>query len=588
MKQFQRVQIRTIGAALGLWLCAFVVGYQLEINNSVLVVLAAAAALHAYRKVLPRTLPRRAQVWCGLYTLLLSLAVTTGRAVHYVEARSGPEENYIDWGPELLPASLALAVLLYPAVLAIFRLTLQHPLPRTGRSPRRRVWLVMWAVIFLCWTPYLLTFYPAGIVGDGAQTLELSLQSGVPSGNHWVVMYSLTLRFFLWLGSLVKADPHFGLFLFALVQSLLLSAVCAAVSYKVWRLGIPRCMAWGSMAMYAASGFFASYGMVLWKDTLFSAGVVWLVLQLWQLSGREPGLKECLNFTLTTLFLCFWRNNGLHVLILCLAALAVLWRRRGVRLLACGLAVAVFTVVVTGPVYDALKISKDSPAESLSIPIQQIGAVIASGTELTEEQQAVLYAIQPENIWRENYCPSLADDLKSGANIDGEYLSRHLGDFLRVWAELLPSHFSVYVQAYLMETLGFWQPGVFLGNYPDYWIGVQDVENRGWHSTDWPEVLTGHSLRGPLFRNTRFVASGTMVWLMLLSVTLVLAQGRDRRRRLMLLTLFVASWVILLLAVPIAYSYRYIFMLPVGLPLLCALPFATADSGEPAQPSLSI
>ena len=566
---------KTAAAAVVLLACAWSVNYKLELGGPIITVAAAAAALYGYRRAQSHAAPVRAQVWCGIYTVLVSLAIVAGRDVHYIGARGTAEENYLDWGLDSLAASLALAVLLYPALLALYRFTVRRPLGAAERRPPcRRVLLVMWALIFVCWTPYLLTFYPAGIVGDGALTLEEALAPGVPSGNHWVVLVILTLRFFLWLGSLISADLHVGVFLYALAQSLLFSAVCAAVAYRLWRAGAPRWAAWGSAAMYAVSGFFASYGMALWKDALFAAGVVWLALQLWQLSQAEPGWKQCLNFTLTALFLCFWRNNGLYVLLLCLTALTVLMRRRAKRLLACGLAAVIFAMVVTGPVYDALGIRKDSLTESVSVPMQQIAAALSDGAATPPEQEAVLFRILPEEEWTASYHPTLSDDLKGNTALDAVYLETHFGDFLAVWVQLLPANFGTYVEAYLMQTLGCWQPGVFQGSYTDYWIGVQDVAGRGWHSTDWIETLTGRSLSQLLQRSTRFVPSGTMVWVMFLVLALVLAQGQGRRARLLVLAPFAASWLVLMLAMPIAYAYRYILMMAVGLPLLCLLPFA--------------
>lgn len=574
MTQPQTLPPRTALAGAALLLCALLACYKLELGP-VAAVLAAAAALYGYRRAGGEGTPRRAWLCCGGYAALFSLAVVAGRDVHYAGMEGGADVNFIDWGADSLLASLALAVLVCPAVLALYRFALRRQLtPVQARPSRLSVWFAMWALIFVCWTPYLLTFYPAGIVGDGALTLEEALTPGVPSSNHWVVPVILTMRFFLWLGSLISADLHVGVFLYALAQSLLFSAVCAAVAYRLWRAGAPRWAAWGSAAMYAVSGFFASYGMALWKDALFAAGVVWLALQLWQLSQAEPGWKQCLNFTLTALFLCFWRNNGLYVLLLCLAALTVLMRRRAKRLLACGLAAVIFAMVVTGPVYDALGIRKDSLTESVSVPMQQIAAALSDGAATTPEQEAVLFRILPEEEWTASYHPTLSDDLKGNTALDAVYLETHFGDFLAVWVQLLPANFGTYVEAYLMQTLGCWQPGVFQGSYTDYWIGVQDVAGRGWHSTDWIETLAGRSLSQLLQRSTRFVPSGTMVWVMFLVFALVLAQGQGRRARLLVLAPFAASWLVLMLAMPIAYAYRYILMLAVGLPLLCLLPFA--------------
>ena len=574
MTQPQTLPPRTALAGAALLLCALLACYKLELGP-VAAVLAAAAALYGYRRAGGGRTPRRAWLCCGGYATLLSLAVVAGRDVHYAGMEGGADVNFIDWGADSLLASLALAVLVCPAVLALYRFALRRQLtPAQARPSRLSVWLAMWALIFVCWTPYLLTFYPAGIVGDGALTLEEALTPGVPSSNHWVVPVILTMRFFLWLGSLISADLHVGVFLYALAQSLLFSAVCAAVAYRLWRAGAPRWAAWGSAAIYAVSGFFASYGTALWKDALFAAGVVWLALQLWQLPQAEPGWKQCLNFTLTALFLCFWRNNGLYVLLLCLAALTVLMRRRAKRLLACGLAAVIFAMVVTGPVYDALGIRKDTLTESVSVQKQEIAAAQSHGAATTPEQEAVLFRILPEEEWTASYHPTLSDDLKGNTALDAAYLETHFGDFLAVWVQLLPANFGTYVEAYLMQTLGCWQPGVFQGSYTDYWIGVQDVAGRGWHSTDWIETLTGRSLSQLLQRSTRFVPSGTMVWVMFLVLALVLAQGQGRRARLLVLAPFAASWLVLMLAMPIAYAYRYILMLAVGLPLLCLLPFA--------------
>lgn len=588
-KQSKRLHLPadlSVGAVL--LLCAVLAAYHLEWNGPVIPVLGAVASAWLYRKERGNPSVVRAKVSSAIYSLLVSLAIIIGKDVQFSGGmRDGPDVNYIDWGPDSAVAALALAVLLYPAVTALLRLSVRFRIPTAAtRTPDNKIFLIMWGLIFICWIPYLLTFYPAGIVGDGALTLEEAMTPGVPNSNHWVVLYILTLRFFLWLGSLVKTDPHFGVFLYALTQSIVFAATCAAVSYKLWKVGAPRWAAWGCAAMYAISGFFASYGMAVWKDGLFSAGVVYLAIQLWELP-KTPGWKPCLKFALTALFLCFWRNNGVHVLILCLLAVLILLRRQAKRILACGLAVVVGTMVIQGPVYDALQIQKDSLTESISIPLQQLAAVICSGEILSPEQERVLYSILPKEEWVDKYSPTLSDDLKGNAEINREYLEENFGDFLKVWAQLLPGNFGTYVEAYLMQTLGFWQPGVFGGNYSDYWIGIQDSADRGWHITDWPDVLTGHSIAQPLQRRTAYVPSGTAVWIMLLSAALLIGQGKCRRRMLTLAP-FLAGWAVIMVAVPIAYSYRYILMVAIGLPIICVLPFCPEPDIENGKKAAAV
>lgn len=520
--------------------------------------------------------PGHARVWAGVYSLLLSAVLTVSRLVRGgTDISAGPETNYIEWnGKKDLAILLPLAVLLWLAFLQLRRVCAAHSLNGMQPRPRgRRCFLIAWGLIFLGWSPYLLAYWPVGLVGDGAHALEEALAAGVPSSNHWVVLYILTLRFFVWLAGLFGGGLSVGLCLYAVAQSAAFAAVCAAVVWQLYRLGVPRLVVAACTVLYACSGFFASYGMAAWKDTLFSAAVVLLAMQLWQAGVRGDSPRQAAAFFFTLLFVCFWRNNGIYVAVPAVVILALACRKQALRMAAAGAAALLITLAVQGPGYDALGIEKDSMTESISVPLQQLAATLYEGRPVTEEQGEVLFSILPEEEWTRVYSPCISDDLKGNALLDSAYLEEHFSDFLRVWAELLPANLDVYVEAYLMQTLGFWQPGSWNGFYYEYFVGVQDLHGRGVVSVDWFRQWTGIDVAGILLNSTRFVSCGTMVWIMLGVFCFCLAKPRGRRRAdLLLLTPLLFSWLSLMLAVPIAHSYRYALMLPIALPLLCLLP----------------
>ena len=80
-----------------------------------------------------------------------------------------------------------------------------------------------------------------------------------------------------------------------------------------------------------------------------------------------------------------------------------------------------------------------------------------------------------------------------------------------------------------MQMLGYWQPSVYQGNYYDYWLGIQDPFGRGWAQKDWIETLTGRSIRPVLEKRMEFIPSGTMVWGMLLALSLIIAQNSNSK-----------------------------------------------------------
>lgn len=520
------------------------------------------------------------------YSLLLALAIILSGQVHYVEMRSSELVNFIDIRAIHFLLAVLLAVLIFPAVVLLLDFWGTHGV-KTRLKARDRIsykfFLSAWAVVFFCWLPYLLTFYPGGVVGDGACAIEEALLPGFPQHSHWGVLHILLLKFYIWLGSQFTADINAAIFLYVTAQSICLSGIFAFMAAKVQQKGFPNVVAWMVVFVYAISGFFASYGMSLWKDGLFGGAVVLLALHLWDCPEEgKISPSYAATFVLLGFFLCFWRNNGLYlftfILLGCLFFLKV--EKRTV-LVSLGLLVIIISLIIQGPVYDSLQVGKDTLSESLSVPLQQIAAVINEGTELTPYQEEILFSMLPEEEWLSNYCPTLSDDIKApvGLNIAHWDMS-HLLSFLHVWLQLLLPNLKTYVEAYFMQMLGYWQLGTQMANYYDYWIGVQDLFNRNIIAQDLIKYTFQFSIYDLLTANMKFLSSGTMVWIMLFSIAAVWGQGHKRDRRLLVLLPMLGSWLVILLAAPIAYAYRYIIMLPMALPLFILLPLYHSGTEE--------
>lgn len=543
-------------------------------SNMLLISLIAIIVFLCYRKMLSLNIISREKIIVGLYSVFLSLAIIVGHEVHYSEMRSNVSENFIDLDLSSVLTGLSLAILIFPVMVNIVELIKRYKINQHDHNgiDAKLFFAVSWIIIFLSWVPYLLTFYPAGIVGDGAETLEFSLQDGIPSHNHWVVLYILLLKLFIHIGRLISQDINVALFLYSVTEALIYSAVCAVTVATIRKKGAPNLTVYISLCIYALSGFFASYSMTLWKDGIFSAAVILLVLLLWDYPKDElVSIGYCIKFAIISFFICFLRNNGTYVLILCILGIVILFGKKAKKLIVTGIIVTSMTLIIQGPIYNMLGIGKDSLIESCSVPLQQIAAVVSEGGELSQDQANIIYSVMPREMWIKNYCPTLSDDIKHAA--DAVYLQNHFGDFLKVWGQLLIPNFLTYVKAYLMQVLGFWQPGVFQGNYWDYWIGIQDLHNRGYQATDLFQGITGISIKELLLGRMQFISSGTMVWLLLFSGVAVACQDSYKRERMLVMLPLIASWGIIMIASPIAYAYRYIVMIPMAFPVIFLLPF---------------
>lgn len=567
-------QLKLMGYIL-IFLATFNTFQKFDNSNMILILIITGICILCYKKISQFNNTKNEIIIVGIYSVLLSTAVILGHEVHYVKMRSSMAENYIDLDISCILTGISLAILIFPILIIIINTIKNNRIIEKNNIDIniKNFFLTSWSIIFISWTPYLLTFYPAGIVGDGALTLEQVLHDGLPTHSHWGVLYILVLKIFIHIGRLFSPDINIAIFIYAVVQSLVYSMVCALVVTKLRKKGVSKLLSCIVIIVYAMSGYFASYSLSLWKDGIFSAAVILFILLLWDYPKEEnPPFKYYMKFMAVSLFICFWRSNGMHILLLSIIAIVIILGKNTKKLITTGILVIIFTTVIQGPIYNMVGIEKDSIEQSLSVPLQQIAAVVSEDADSISEKQAeIIYSILPREEWINNYCPTLSDDIKN--SVDAEYLQEHLGDFLKVWSELLVPHFSTYVEAYLMQTLGFWQPGEFQGNYSDYWIGIQDIYNRGYHQIDLIQNTTSLSVEDFLESRMQFISSGTMVWLLLFSAVVVLCQERYRRKRILVLAPLIATWMVIMVAAPIAYAYRYIHVLAMAFPIIFLIPF---------------
>ncbi len=557
----------TVAATLGL-----------GVNCIPIAIVASLVVGHCTLKVLRNPPGKRESLLLGIWSLFFGLATSISQGLHFTNITA--TDNYLDIGARHMLAGCLLGIVLWPIVVQLRRNANRVRLfnvSATGFS--RRSFFVFWILILAAWVPYLLTYYPGGIVGDGAHALEEAFHAGPPTKSHWGVCHILVLRLFLKIGHLFTADPQVGIFLYIIASSIFISGVFALVAESFARRGAPAWLPACIAGVYAFSGFFASYAMSLWKDGPYGAGVTLLVLLLWDIAEeRMASRRHIVRFAMIGLFICMWRPNGVHHFLLTLPCVALLLRRRSPTLVAVGVSVVAFSLFVYGPVHRHFGIKSDKLTESISIPLQQVAAVVRSGRPLTETQKAVLFEMMPEVAWRTKYTPSRSGPLKLALN--QSRIKSQFPGFMKVWLQLLPRNLTTYFNAYLLETLGFWHPFSWRGHYLDYWFGIQDIHNRGFHKTDLFLDFTGVSAEQMLERNVRFISSGTMIWVLFLSSVLVLCRRRSASLSLLPLSPLLTGWAILMVSTPMAYDYRYIVFLAFAWPVVFSMPFTEHDNGS--------
>lgn len=179
--------------------------------------------------------------------------------------------------------------------------------------------------------------------------------------------------------------------------------------------------------------------------------------------------------------------------------------------------------------------------------------------------------ILPLSEWRESYSPFLVDSIKWAQGFDASVIASDKTKFFGMYFLAGLQNPSIYMEAFLLNNCGFWDPFVGVNenvaayNYTN-WPGVEAPDQ-----IDLISILTGFSLR-PILIPMLFPSSGLLVWILLFTSFVASLPRRGGLCGLYDAPLLLL-WGTLVIASPIAYSFRYICVLLFILPVLLVLPF---------------
>ena len=495
------------------------------------------------------------------------------------------------------------------------------PQPKDDVFGKRRGFLFVLLLLLVSWLPDLLSFAPGSVLDDSLASIT-PWTNGTPLTNHHPVVYSLLVGGFVYLSKILPLSLNAAVFLYSLVQSVCLAGTLAAMFCRLQRAGARRCVLAAGVAYAMIVPYFPAYAMILWKDPLYSCALLWLSMLLFDAVRKEGGLSDRawqIKWFLALLCTAFLRNNGAFCLLFMAAALLLSGQRKRFFCTACmTVIVALLFFTVQHTVYPLCHIADTEYTEKIGIPLQQLAATVAYEGKTGEEEREFLFKIMPEQEWKARYAPCLADKIKwtDGANM--EYISQNKRSFWKVWCTLLLKNPAIYLRAYGMDTFGFWVPGVQNRyGYVDLYITKNDL---GLHQTDLVQKLFGSSIRPLLKRRRIWIGSGTLLWMTLGGMLLDLLcregsgskisgrevtgregsgskipdskvsgskgsgskiSGREGEKAggggwtIYLPTL--GNVLTVLIATPVAFSLRYVYVFAIGLPLYVLLPFLYAE-----------
>ena len=521
---------------------------------------------------------------CGVFASALALSIVMG-------GKFQPQTNTLEpfYRSDLMYLAALAAVLfivLTPAVETLVRRSLQTPPAIPGKSFRPgAVWALASVFLFLCWIPCLVVYYPGSISPDSLACI-VRANGEAQLSNQQPVFYTLLMRPFLQFGLAIGRSLNFGCALFLAIQAAAMAVMLGYVPAWLLRRGCPRWAVLLCVAFFTLNPAFPMYSVTMWKDIPFTGLMTLYVLNLYDVvQSRGDWLRSRRNliwFLALNLLIAFFRNNGFYVIAVTLVLLACLYWKSWKRLVPGFLAVLILVPVVQGPIYRLCGIAPSPFAESVGIPLQQIGYTVAYGGKVTAEQRDFLNHILPYDEIKSAYIPYSSNGIKFHKDFNNGFLEKNKGAFLRVWAQMFSHNLGSYVKAYILETVGYWHVGTTgwvlyygtRGGYGAEETGLRLSASYGGHDVQ----LMRDNIRTsfPFFQNQMQPLSLLLNIAFLFWVTvfaaLVLAFRKGGRYLLVFLPMLLL-WGTLMIAAPTNCEFRYMFTFSAALPAFLAMPF---------------
>ena len=323
----------------------------------------------------------------------------------------------------------------------------------------KRSLFILWGIIFICWIPCLLAYWPGIFSYDcGNQTLQalgLAPFDRMQTTAH-TFFFMVCMKFGMLFGG-----PEMALIFHSVIQMLLLSLSFAFVLWYFARIGMNPILRVVILAFVALSPMNALMSIAMAKDITFAVLFMPMLVCILDLIRNTERFFSSIWRQAVTAFLivavCLFRINAAFAMIFFFVVMIIILRGYYLKILRMGLTSLIAFLLIYGPLYSLLGVHGANGKEMLSVPIQQIASVLQEHQdELSEEDIAIIADIIDITTVRYYYNPRYADPVKDYFNT-GNFMA-DIPRYAGLWSRLLVKYPDHYISAFLALNLNYWYP----------------------------------------------------------------------------------------------------------------------------------
>lgn len=438
--------------------------------------------------------------------------------------------------------------------------------PVSGSQPVK-FFLACFGVILVIDMVYLfLVDFPGNVSHDSLRQITQTY-----TGNYDNLLPYWSTRMIgviLKLGYAIFGTSNGAVAFYSFLQLTAMAAIFSYVMVTLYEKKVSRLALAAAFGVYAFIPYNIAFSTSMWKDVLFTGGVVLMITAQYRVL-QQLGKQKCnqLCIVLGGILVCIMRTNGWYVMAIAAVILLICGKkiRRAVGLTMAAVALVGFLLNV--PMLKVLGAAGIDKIETMSLPMQQIARVVVKDREISREDWELLDQVVDMDQVPELYQEWTSDPIKYNASLKNpQYLHEHLGEYLSLWVRLGLEYPKDYLEAWVELTKGYWNGGYNYYIYAEYVadndFGIE-MDRSGNPVKSLVKAYFGLSKESILFEP--LLSIGLHVWLAVGMFWLCLV--RKRRESVLfipLLVILAGLWV----GTPVFSEFRYAYPVVAAMPLL--------------------
>ncbi len=322
--------------------------------------------------------------------------------------------------------------------------------------------LIVWGILVIAYLPWYLNYFPGTTSFD--TNYQLMQGFGIYNyTNHHPVLHTFIISNVIKCVSDITGSFTIAFGTLSLIQLILSAAVFSFIIYYMAKKNIKTIYRILALIFFALTPFIGQLNIAIWKDTPFSLLVLLMIIPLIELvTNKENFLKSKWKIIFTIIlfsFVPFFKNTGIYILAITYVVVLTTniknWKSISIMF---GIPIILY-LVISGPVFNKMKIEQTESAEFLTVPIQQMARLEKyRSAELTENEKELIHKyIQTDEISK-RYNPTIVDMVKE--KFANQTFKENKVEFIKLFLHFTLKFPDETIAAFVCNSFGYYYPEV--------------------------------------------------------------------------------------------------------------------------------